>query len=400
VKPLLIGGLVALSTTVFAGTFVVAAADAKVGCESLAHRLPRVHARLPAPVGVTTPCGHFVLSENGTVARSRPTPRPVPAGASWYPADLTWYRVVRGHVVIGVRRRLLWRSRRPLATRFDVSAVVRGHDTVAFSLFYGAASELFVARLDGREHFVGRGETPIGWTRSGDLVVARLRAGNRPESLVLLAPSGRLLRPVAVDAEDWAWAEEPRVLYLLVHRRVERFDGGSVVRFASLDSIGIGGTPRLTALGHVLVVSDNQGIAVLEARTGAVVATASFRRPKTQQWYGSIAVNANGTAVAFTWNNLPAASSDPSIKHVVDTVYLLRSHAQSVSVLQRVPITYPNCDETSSLVWRGRSLVYTETGGHAVIFRPLTSSPPLELTPLVTKLSGDYVAEPISFTVK
>jgi hypothetical protein len=78
----------------------------------------------------------------------------------------------------------------------------------------------------------------------------------------------------------------------------------------------------------------------------------------------------------------------------------LRAHAQTATVLQRVPITHPTYDEMSSQVWRGQSLLYTETGGYALIFRPLTSTPPIRLTPLIARLAGDYVAEPIDFTVR
>jgi hypothetical protein len=399
VKPLLAVVAIVACAAVAART-----ADGKAGCGSLAHRLPRFEQRLPVAIAVTTPCGWFLVERSGAVLRSRPAPPPVPAGAGWYPADLTWYRVVRGHLLIGVRHRFLWRSARPLATRYDLGAIARGPGRIAFSLLDGSASRLFVARLRGSEQLVGRGETPIGWTRSGDLVAARfrqLRSEDRAVSRwILLAPSGRLLRRIADDVGDWAWAEHRRALYLLAHRRVERFDGSSLVPLASLDELRIGAAPRLTALGHVLAVSDTKRIAVVDVPTGAVVATARLPRQKTPESYGAIAANADGTAIAFTWSNLAAASADPSVKGAFDTVYLLRAHAQGASVLARVPITYPTCDEGSSLVWRGQSLVYTETGGHALIFRPLTKSPAIKLTPLITRLSGNYVAEPIDFTVK
>jgi hypothetical protein len=402
VKPLLIGGLIAALLAAAAVGLAAPTAEAKVGCESLAHRVPRLDEHLPVAIAVATPCGDFLVERSGVVVRSRPASRPVPAGAGWYP-DLTWYRVVRGHLLIGVRHRFLWRSARPLATRFNLGAIERGTGEVAFSLFYGSASKLFVARFGGAEHFVGRGETPVGWTRSGDLLAVRyqqLRPGYRQESLVLLAPSGRLLRRIAVDVWDWAWVGNGRVLYLLAHGRVERFDGSSLIPLASLVSLRIGAAPRLAPLGRVLAVSDTKRIAVLDARTGTVVATARFPRQKTKQSYGAIAANANGTAVAFTWNNLADASSDTSVKGVFDTVYLVRAHTRSASALQRVAITYPTCGDMSSLAWRGPSLVYTETGGHALIFRPLTNLAAIKLTPLVTRLSGDHVAEPIGFTVR
>jgi hypothetical protein len=404
VKALFVGGLVGLlvAGVLACAAFAAPSAESKVGCESLAHRLPHLEARLPVAIAVATPCGHFLVERSGAVVRSRPAPRPVPAGAGWYP-DLTWYRFVRGHLLIGVRHRFLWRSARPLATRYNLGAIERGSDEVAFSLFYGSASKLFVARFGGAERLVGRGETPIGWTRSGDLVAVRyqqLPSGHRPESLVLLARSGRLLHNIAVDVWDWTWAQNRSVLYLLAHGRVERFDGSSLVALASLDSLRVGAAARLAPLGRLLAVSDTKRIAVLDARAGSIVATARFPRQKTKQSYGAIAANADGTAVAFTWDNLAAASSDPSVKGVFDTVYLLRAHTQSASALQRVAITYPTCGDMSSLVWRGSSLVYTETGGHALIFRPLTKSPPIRLTPLITRLSGDHVAEPIDFTVK
>jgi hypothetical protein len=408
VKASFVGGLVILlmAGALACGALAVPMAESKVGCESLAHRLPHLKGRLPVAIAVATPCGQFLVERSGAVVRSRPPPRPVPVGAGWYPADLTWYRVVRGHLLIGVRHRFLWRSARPLATRYNVGAIVRGHGRIAFSLFYenGSASKLFVARLGNAEQLIGRGETPIGWTSTGDLVAARfqqLRAEDRAVSRwVLLAPSGRRLRRIAVDVSDWGWAENQRVLYLIARGQVERFDGSSLVALASLASLRIGAATRLTPLGRLLAVSDTKRIALLDARTGAVIATARLPREKERQSYGAIVADASGTAVAFTWNNLAAASSDPSVKGVFDTVYLLRAHAQTAAVLQRVSITYPSCDEMSSLVWRGQSLVYTETGGHALIFRPLTSSPPIRLTPLIARLSGDYVAEPIDFTVR
>ena len=58
------------------------AAAGTVGCESLAHRLPRLGQPLPVALSVSTPCGHFLIAHSGAVVRSRPAPRPVPAGAS------------------------------------------------------------------------------------------------------------------------------------------------------------------------------------------------------------------------------------------------------------------------------------------------------------------------------
>jgi Putative transposase of IS4/5 family (DUF4096) len=216
VKAPFVGGLVGLlvAGVLACAAFAAPSAESKVGCESLAHRLPHLEARLPVAIAVATPCGHFLVERSGAVVRSRPAPRPVPAGAGWYP-DLTWYRFVRGHLLIGVRHRLLWRSTHPLATRYNLGAIERAADEVAFSLFYGSASKLFVARFGGVERLVGRGETPIGWTRTGDLIAVRyqqLPSGHRPESLVLLAPSGQLLHRIAVDVWDWAWAKNRSVL--------------------------------------------------------------------------------------------------------------------------------------------------------------------------------------------
>ncbi|MHB8469521.1 MAG: hypothetical protein ACYDCH_07200 [Gaiellaceae bacterium] len=368
----------------------------KVGCESLAQRLPRLRQRLPVEIVVSTPCGRFLIGRDGVVERSRPMPRPVPAGASWSP-DLTWYRVVRGQLQVGERQRLLWRSARPVATRFDVGAIALGNRRLAFSLFYGSASKLFVARFGGRERFVGRGETPIGWTRSGDLVAVRFRAAGtsyRQEALVLLAPSGRFLRRIAPDVWDWAWAGRRKVLYLLARGQVERFDGGSLVPLGSLTALRIGPRPLLTPLGRLLAVSGSRRIALLDSRTGAVVSTAGLPRLPQQKTVVaasiiSIAMNRSGTAVAFVWSN-----------PVAETVYLLPAHARRAVAIQRARLEYATCDRSAALVWRGRSLVFSDVEGHAAILRPLPHTRTIALTPLVTKLSGAYVAEPIDFTVR
>jgi hypothetical protein len=87
----------------------------------------------------------------------------VPARSSWF-LDLTCYLVEHGRLVVGHRHRLLWRSRGRFgpARGHGLRAVTLSRTRVAFSFFAARTPTLYLARLDGAEAPVARGETPLG----------------------------------------------------------------------------------------------------------------------------------------------------------------------------------------------------------------------------------------------
>src|SRR4051794_8017495 len=130
---------------------------------------------LPAPIVATTSCGRFEVGTGGRVHFLGPKSLPVPPGVNWY-EDLSWYRIVRGHVVVGRGLRTEWRSHRsyPLSRGSGVGAVRASSNRVAFSFAAPPANwkraTLYVARRGSDERAVAVGETPIGWTGQGALV--------------------------------------------------------------------------------------------------------------------------------------------------------------------------------------------------------------------------------------
>src|SRR4051812_37209789 len=64
---------------------------------------------LPASIVATTSCGRFEIDVGGRVRFIGPKTLPVPLGVNWY-QDLSWYRVARGHLVVGRGEQMQWRS--------------------------------------------------------------------------------------------------------------------------------------------------------------------------------------------------------------------------------------------------------------------------------------------------
>ncbi len=136
-------------------------------------------AGLPAPVIVATARGRFRVEPDGGICMLGPRTLPVPRSTSWFPRDRSWYRIEHGHLSIGQRHRLLWRSRNGFAG--DLGSLAVAGNRISFSWYRGKTAVLYVAQPGGTRREVALGETPLGWTRGGTLITIG-RGGLRARS--------------------------------------------------------------------------------------------------------------------------------------------------------------------------------------------------------------------------
>lgn len=312
-------------------------------------------AGLPAAVVVTTDCGRFVLARDGRARSDGPARLPVPRGASWF-ADLTWYRVERGRLVIGRRHRLLWRSRRTYGNGYGVGVAKASADHVAFSFLRRKRWRLYVAPLTGAERFVATDETPLAWTHAGRLVT--LKRGR----LLLRDAGGGLERIIAVAAVNPVVDHANGWIYFVRRRSVFRFDGRRVHELASLARLRLAGTPILEPTRRVLAVHTLRRLVVLGPE-GTVVATAALprRRARADGVSSAIVAKANGD-VAFTATSGNTASGSRG----VETIYLLRRGSERAETLYRRHLRFEVCERGASLAWRRGWLLYAASEGRAV----------------------------------
>jgi hypothetical protein len=304
----------------------------------------------------------------------------VPAGASWFPGDLSWYRIARDHLLIGSGHRLLWRSRGRFASPGGVDAIALGPGELAFSYFSGAkASRLFLARLGAAEVEVAHAETPFFWTNAGTLLTATA-AGE----LELRDPNGQLRQVLAHSAKDLAVDREGRSLYFVARGLLQRFDGAQVTTIADLRLLGVGASPSLTPLAGLLAVagarrllifgSDGRSLSSTSLPAGAATADVAP---------GAVAADLTGT-VAFTTTSGNTAYGSSG----VESVYLLRPGEREATRIFSRQIDFALCERQATLAWRAGWVLYAASEGYAAAIDTGAQQPPLELSALAQRLPG------------
>jgi hypothetical protein len=376
------GLLVALTACLVAVAALVAAdtggAGTAVSCRRAVAGAP---AGLPAAVVLTTDCGRYQVTPNGRVRFLGGRLVPVPARSSWY-MDLTWYRIENGRLLVGRRHRLVWRSQgRFVAARGEgVGAIALSPTRVAFSFFTGRTPTLYLARLDGAEEQIARGETPLGWTRTGAL----LTLSSRGEVIRVRSASGRLQRTLSGDVFNFVFDRLGGALVYVAHGTLERFDGGRVRVLARLPELRLGGRPLLTALAGVLVVSGSRRLVVLRA-DGSLLSSTRLPRPRAHaDWApGALAADRNGdVAFTATRGNTAYGSSGS------ESVYMLPTGARSARAIHREHVDFAVCERGAELAWRGEWLLYSASEGYAAAIDTAKPGRFVELSRLVRRLPG------------
>ena len=346
-------------------------------------RLPRAHARLPAPVAITTECNRFRIGRDGRIMRL-PKRSPVPPGAAWYPADGAWYRLEHGHVVIGRWHRRLWRSHGRFAPAYEVGALTIGPRALAFS--FGNSPRLFVAGLDSAEREVADGEYPLGWTRGGDLFTHPSGGGR----LRLRQASGDLAGTLPGKVLDYTFDRANGEVVFARNGRVLRTDGSTPVAIASLARLGLTRRPELDPLGRLLALRDRRRIVVLR-RDGSLFASARIprRRSRVDGISSALMASPDGRSVAFTLTRGNTAYGSRG----TETVYLLRAGMRRAARLHTERLRFAICERGADLVWHGRWLLYAAAEGNVVVLDGRGRRRALDLTRTVLRLPGSHGGE-------
>jgi hypothetical protein len=350
------------------------------GC---APALPREPAGLPAPVLVTTGCGRFRLEPNGGVVYEGPGTSPVPPEALSYWMDFTWFGVANDHLLVGRGLSRLWRSHDTYPGTYpgDVGAVALGRTGLALSYVKSRRSSLYLAGYGEAERVIARGETPVTFTGSGDLVTWRARG----KALLLRDGSGHFERRLAVRAMDPQVDRESGMVLFRVRNRLVVFDGLSVRDLVTFRKLGLRGFPTVEALGSFVAVHDQRRLVVLGYNGRLIASTALPRRTKRADGVsGSVVLNTAGTAVAFpvTRGNTATGSRGR------ETVYVLAAGERRARPLFSAQLDFKECERIAWLAWRGRWLLYANTEQQGVVIDSFMEMPPIELGNVIAELPG------------
>ena len=348
--------------------------------------LPQAPAGLPAPMVATTNCGLYGLEPTGGVVYEGPWKSPVPPGMSWSPVDLSWSGFSNGHILIGRGQRLLWRSHdRYRGTHpGNIGEVVLGTRKLAFTYYtnFRRPPSLYLAGYKTRERRVGLAETPLVFTRGGELVTGQDRANG---ALLLRDGRGRLERRLAAHAADVEPDSATGSLVFRIRDRVLVFDGGQVRQLAYLPDVSITGSPWLELVGGLVAVSDKRRLVVLRYDGSVFASTALPARPASaDRISSSIVANAAGTAVAFTTTSGNTAYGS----HGTETVYELAAGQRQAQPLFSEELDFRICERMASLVWQGTWLLYADSEEHAAAIDSSGESAPVELSAVIAALPG------------
>jgi hypothetical protein len=348
--------------------------------------LPQAPSGLPAALVVTTNCGLFRLEPSRNIVYEGPWKSPVPPVARGYWMDLTWYgRLADGRLVIGRGMKELWRSQGtfPGPRKGDVDAVVLGGTELAFefSFYRGRHSRLYIARYGESERPVARGEMPLMFTSSDELVTWRERGG----ALALRRVDGRLSRRLTARAVYPHVDRTANVVVFRAARRLLVFDGEHVRRLASLRKLGLSRSPTVEVLGGLVAGHDDRHLVVLDydGRLFASTPVPTHHRGSDDGVSSSVVVNVTGTAVAYT------AMQHDSGRH--ERVYVLRAGDQKARALFSQPLEglySGGCGRAAWLAWQGRWLLYGDTERQAAVVESSGEAAPIELGGLIAQLPG------------
>lgn len=364
----------------------VGAVPAGSAARSCSAALPQAPAGLPASVVVTTNCGHFALQPGGNVAYEGAWTRPVPAVASSYsPEDLSWSGFLRGHILIGRGMKVLWRSHDRYRNTHpgNIGQVLLGRRKLAFTYYtsFRQPPRLYLAAYGRAEHSVARDETPLLFTRSGGLITQR----DRGSALVVRQGDGRLQRRLSPHApEAQADREAGNVVYLRDDRLVAS-DGVRVWEVGSLSKLGLSGWPTIEPLGQLVSLHDRRRLVVLDF-SGHVFATTALPKPPSRAdgISSSLALNAAGTAVAFTATTGNTAYGS----HGSETVYELAGGQTEAYPLYRQELDFKVCERVAWLAWQGDRLLYADTEQHAAVVDASGAAGAVDLTGVIAALPG------------
>jgi hypothetical protein len=234
--------------------------------------------------------------------------------------------------------------------------------------------------LGGRENRIGRGETPLGWTRTGTLVTLASRGG----VLRARSASGHLERTIAMHTYNQVFDRAGRALLFMARGRLERFDGEHTQRLGRMARYSLSGRESIAPLGAVVVLRDSHRLVALE-RDGSLLSSTTLPHAKAQgdTVPGALAAEGAGT-VAFTASSGNTAYGSKGLERV----YLLRPHTSAAQPIYRERVHFAVCERMAELAWRGSWLLYSASEGYAAAVNTADPASSIDLSALIRRLPG------------
>jgi hypothetical protein len=370
----------ALGLLLAVAAITASAASPSGTADACAATLPAAPMGLPWPVVLQTNCGRFTVDTDGRVAVQPGASRPVPAGAAWSPIDGRWWKVDRGHLLVGTWHETLWRLHGTFRSAFEVGGLVFAQNVVAFSYGYGPHEKLFVAPLDGREHLVATGEAPLAFTATGRL----LTLGSRGGRIYARQTAGSGRRPLADHVSTLATAPDG-TLFFLERDRLLSTNGSRPALLARVSELGLTGPPALEAPGPLVALLDRHRLVVLRADGSPFASTQLPRRKKRTDGVSSaVTTDAEADAVAFTATNGNTALGSTG----TETTYLLRAGDTAATAIHNERIDFAVCERIAELDWHQRWLLYSASEGNVAAVDTNGVSPTVNLSAFARALPG------------
>jgi hypothetical protein len=312
---------------------------------------------------IRTTCGVVKVLPDGRALRWHERHWPGTARSD----EHVWVRHTGGRLTLVRNGHVWWRSS---WSRGSDAVFVRGRTIVyvAYPSGYEPSEQVWLARVGGGERMIARREDPLGWTRSGVLLLQR---GN---ALILRNARGRYVRTLHGVRHSF-FDRDAQLLYALMRDgRLVRSDG----RFAQ-------------TIAHVrdrrYVLSDvlDSGLIVFQRPGSMLFLDAAGRR------YASATLdkraNVGGTIAKLPHGTLAFPVIDVRKKHAVDSVLLLRPGARHATAVytQKLPLS---CGHWTTLTYRAGRLLYASQGRIALI-DPHRRHSTVALTRFVRALNGE-----------
>jgi hypothetical protein len=298
--------------------------------------------------------------------------------------DLSWYGFERGHLVLGRGHRRVWRSPGLYSGPHfdDVGPIVFGRRRLAFdySRRVGEVRRLYIAGYRSSKRLLGRGERPLQFLGSGELLTLREGGG----ALLLRAPRGRIERVVARHVADAQVDRRNGSLVVRTRLRVSVFDGGRLRQLVDLHRLGFKGLPVIEPLGRAIAIHDLRRLLIVDHR-GHTLASSRLprRREPADGVSSSVATNATGTAYAFTAiHGVTAHGLDPR-----EAIYVLHPGERQARTIFDERVSLKGCGRTANLSWNGRWLLYSTTEGHAAVVDSSLGEKTIHLDEVVAQLT-------------
>lgn len=350
------------------GSTLFAAVLASAVLPSHGCRAPLPHGpAVPAAIVVQTSCGWFDLKPSGRVARLPRSPVGfgrggiAEDGSRHYGADLFIRRTHPGRFIVWRLRRtptgrltrtVIWRSSRDYYNTGDENAF--GPHLFAFDDYYHG---IYLTDLRHSERMVmrGRGISPIGFTRVGDLLISM-----PGYSIAVVAPTGRLLRRFSYSGRNsFTWDEHTDTLYFVRPDGMLAAAHGADVRLIRrLTGIegGIWFTPP-----RLLVFNGRRSVTITNLN-GKLIARDRWPRSPIDNFDSGLSVSPDGRTFAFR-----LSSAHPGARHGDAVVYVLHAGQSKTRAIYRHRLGPSGCAVGASMEWHGRYLLYSSADGQRAV---------------------------------